>query len=206
MHTCDDLLQVILGEPLDRRRFLKRSAGGIILLGVGSLLPTGCTRYPKPAARLRFLNSREYAIMNTVAERLLGTEKAIGAGPGQIDVGANVDSVVADWDVEAQGQLRTMLRVFEHGTYLFDLRRERFTRLASTKQDEYLAGWMNSTLGVRRLVFRALKLLVATGFYSEPRAWTQIGYEGPWLGRIEASVRLSPEPAVPLSRLPTSGT
>lgn len=206
MHTCDDLLQAILGEPLGRRRFLKRSAGGIILLGVGSLLPTGCTRYPKPAAQLRFLNSREYAIMNTVAERLLGTEKAIGSGPGQIDVGANVDSVVADWDEEAQGQLRTMLRVFEHGTYLFDLRHERFTRLAPTKQDEYLAGWMNSTLGVRRLVFRALKLLVATGFYREPRAWTQIGYEGPWLGRIEASVRLSPEPAVPLSRLPTSGT
>lgn len=205
MHSSDDLLEALFGEPIDRRRFLKRTASGVALLGLGSLLPAGCSRYPKPAARLRFLDWREYAIINTVAERLLGAQGAIGARAEQIDVGANVDSLVADWDREAQRQLRTMLRVFEHGTYLFDLRRKRFTRLTASRQDEYLAGWMNSTLGVRRVVFRALKLLVAAGFYGEPRAWTHIGYDGPWIGRVDASARLSPEPAAPLSSLPASG-
>ena len=206
MQGSDDVLDALFGERINRRRFLKRSAGGVALLGLGSLLPAGCTRYPKPPTRLQFLDPREYAIINTVAERLLGAAGAIGSQPEQIDVGANVDALVANWDKEAQGQLRTMLRVFEHGTYLFDLRRKRFTRLTAAEQDQYLAGWMNSTLGVRRVVFRALKLLVAAGFYREPRAWTRIGYDGPWLGRVDAAARLSPEPAQPLSSLPASRT
>jgi hypothetical protein len=206
MHGSEDLLEVLFGERIGRRRFLKRTAGGVALLGLGSLLPAGCTRYPKPPAHLQFLDPREYAIINTVAERLLDAAGAIGSETDQIDVGANVDALVAAWDSETQGQLRTMLRVFEHGTYLFDLRRKRFTRLTATAQAEYLAGWMNSTLGVRRVVFRALKLLVAAGFYREPRVWTPIGYEGPWLGRVDAAARLAPEPAVPLSSLPRSRT
>lgn len=206
MHSSDDLLQALFGERIDRRRFLKRSGSGLVLLSLGSLLPVGCSRYPKPAAPLHFFDSREYAIMNAVAERLLGVEGTIGSEPDHIDVAANVDSLVVEWDAEAQGQLRTMLRVFEHGTYLFDLRRKRFTRLTAAKQDEYLAGWMNSTLGVRRIVFRALKLLVAAGFYREPRAWTPIGYDGPWIGRVAATARLSPETPTPLSSLPASGT
>ncbi len=205
MQGSDDVLDALFGERINRRRFLKRSAGGVALLGLGSLLPAGCTRYPKPPTRLQFLDPREYAIINTVAERLLGAG-AIGSQPDQIDVGANVDALVANWDKEAQGQLRTMLRVFEHGTYLFDLRRKRFTRLTAAEQDQYVAGWMNSTLGVRRIVFRALKLLVAAGFYREPRAWTRIGYDGPWLGRVDAAARLSPEPAQPLSGLPAGRT
>jgi hypothetical protein len=205
MHGPEDVLDALFGARLDRRRFLKRTAGGIALLGIGSLLPAGCSRYPKPAVRLQFLNSREYAIMNTVARRLLGLDEAIGSGTDQIDVGAGVDALVAAWDAEAQGQLRTMLRVFEHGTYLFDLRRQRFTRLSAANQDEYLAGWMNSTLGVRRVVFRALKALVASGFYRDPQSWVRIGYDGPWLGRIDAVARVQPEPVIPLSSLPGPG-
>jgi Gluconate 2-dehydrogenase subunit 3 len=206
MHSSDDLFQGLFGEAIDRRRFLKRTAGGVALLGLGALLPTGCSRYPKPAARLRFLNPREYAILSATAARLLGAEGAVGADADQIDVAANVDALLADWDTEVQGQLRTMLRVFEHGTYLFDLRRKRFTQLTAAKQDAYIAGWMNSTLGVRRVVFRALKLLVAAGFYQRPHAWTGIGYDGPWLGRVAASARLTPEAAVPLSLLTASRT
>ncbi len=201
----EDVLDALCGARLDRRRFLKRTAGGVALLGIGALLPAGCSRYPKPAVRLRFLDSREYAIMNTVGQRLLGQDGAIGSGTDQIDVGAGVDALVADWDAEVQAQLRTMLRVFEHGTYLFDLRRKRFTRLSTDQQDEYLAGWMNSTLGVRRVVFRALKVLVTSGFYRDPQAWARIGYDGPWLGRIEAVARVQPEAVIPVSSIPGAG-
>jgi hypothetical protein len=181
-----------------RRRFVKGCASGIALLGVGSLLPAGCRSYPKPQVPLRFFDPREYAIMNAVAERLLGAEGLVGPGAHQVDVAAQADAVVAAWDADAQGQLRTMLRVFEHGTYLFDLQRKRFTRLAPAEQDDYLAGWMNSTLGARRIVFRALKSLAAGGFYLDPRAWPRLGYDGPWLGRVEAAARVEPEVAVPL--------
>jgi len=199
MHTADTALRALFGEPMDRRRFLKRSASGIALLGLGSLLPTGCRSYPKPAVPLRFFNAREYATMNAAAERLLGATGNIGAGGERIDVAVHVDALVAQWDAEAQGQLRSMLRVFEHGTYLFDLQRKRFTRLSPGQQDQYLSGWMNSTLGARRIVFRAVKALAAGGFYQDTHAWPSIGYDGPWLGRRDAAARLQPEPASPLS-------
>jgi hypothetical protein len=194
-----------MGEPMDRRRFLKGSLSGITLLGLAALLPAGCKRYPKPVVPLRFFNSREYATMNTAAQRLLGAPAAVGSGAEQIDVAAHVDSLVADWDAEAQGQLRMMLRVFEHGTYLFDLQRKRFTRLSPAHQDRYLAGWMNSTLGARRIVFRALKALAANGFYQDPRSWPPIGYDGPWLGRIAATPRVQPEPMAPLGVISPAG-
>lgn len=196
-----DVWQALVSERMDRRRFLKGSVSGITLLGLGSLLPAGCKSYPKPAVSLRFFNSREYAIMNAAAERLMGASGVVGSSAEQIDVAAHVDALVADWDSEAQGQLRIMLRVFEHGTYLFDLQRKRFTRLSAGQQDQYLAGWMNSTLGARRIVFRALKTLAAGGFYQDPRVWPRIGYEGPWLGRVEAAGRLQAEPMIPLSAM-----
>jgi hypothetical protein len=205
MQNSHELLQAVFGAPIDRRRFFKRTASGVILLWCGGLLPAGCSRYPKPAAPLRFLNSREYATLSALARRLLGAGAAIGSDGDEVDVGANVDALVAEWDAEAQGQLRTVLRIFEHGTYLFDLRRKRFTRLTAARQDEYIAGWMSSTLGVRRMVFRALKLLVVAGFYSQPRTWASIGYDGPWLGRLEAAPRLSPVPPTALSHLRSSG-
>jgi hypothetical protein len=199
MQTTDTALRALFGEPMDRRRFLKRSASGIALLSLGSLLPAGCRSYPKPAVSLRFFNAREYATMNAAADRLLGAAGNVGAGGERIDVAAHVDALVAQWDAEAQGQLRSMLRVFEHGTYLFDLQRKRFTRLSPGQQDQYLSGWMNSTLGARRIVFRAVKALAAGGFYQDPHAWPSIGYDGPWLGRRDAAARLQPEPASPLS-------
>lgn len=206
MRGSADELQVLFGTPMDRRRFLKGSAGGVALLSLGSLLPSGCRSYPKPQVPLRFFNPTEYAIMNTVAERLLGAFGRIGASTGQVDVAAHVDALVVGWDAEAQSQLRTMLRVFEHGTYLFDLQRKRFTRLTAAQQDRYLDGWMNSTLGARRIVFRALKALAANGFYQDARVWRHLGYDGPWLGRVYAAGRVEPEAAIPLGRLPASAS
>jgi gluconate 2-dehydrogenase subunit 3-like protein len=203
MPGADATLQELFGTPMDRRRFLKQSLGGIALLGVGSVLPAGCRSYPKPAVTLRFFNPREYAIMNAVAERLVDGQGLVGPGADHVDVAVHVDALVTEWDAEAQGQLRTMLRVFEHGTYLFDLRRKRFTRLPPAQQDEYLTGWMNSTLGARRIVFRALKALSAGGFYDDPRTWPRLGYDGPWRGRIDATTRVEPEPLTPLGRLPS---
>jgi len=195
------VLQELCGAPVNRRRFLKGSLSGLALLGVGSLIPAGCKTYPKPGVPLQFFDGREYAIMNAVAARLIGAPQRVGSGADHVDVAARVDGIVATWDAESRAQLRTMLRVFEHGTYLFDLQRKRFTRLAVTAQDEYLGGWMNSTLGARRIVFRALKALATTGFYSDPRAWRRLGYDGPWLGRVAATVRVDPEPLAPITAL-----
>jgi hypothetical protein len=186
-----------LGRSISRRRFLKSSLGGLMLLGAGSLLPSGCRRYPTPSVQLHFLTSKEYLVMNQVAARLLGGGSGPGVGTEDVDVAAYVDRFIAGLDPDMQGQLRLLFRVFEHGTYLFDLRRRRFTRLDPEEQDRYLEGWMRSTLGARRLVFRGLKALAALGYYRDPRTWSALGYDGPWLGRVPADGRFEYE--VPVS-------
>lgn len=186
MKRVDTTLEPSDGGGLDRRTVLVGGVSGLLLAAVATVLPSGCSRYPKPAHSLQFLNAREYAILNIVAARLLGVGDRVGGAANQIDVAANIDAVVTGWLPESQAQLRTVLRVFEHGTYLFDLQRHRFTRLSPEQQDQYLAGWMTSTLGARRVVFRVLKALAATGYYHDPRTWARLGYPGPWLGRVYA--------------------
>ncbi|MBI4518953.1 MAG: gluconate 2-dehydrogenase subunit 3 family protein [Deltaproteobacteria bacterium] len=192
----------LFAAPLERRRFLRSSAAGVALLGFGALLPAGCRGYPKPAGRLTFFTAKEYAVVNQAAARLLGAGSGVGPGEDQIDVAARVDPWVATWDAEAQKQLRVMLRVFEHGTYLFDLQRKRFTLLSDEDKDRYLEGWMRSTLGARRVAFRSLKALAAAGFYPQPESWAALAYEGPWLGRVAAASPPEPEAAVPLAAVP----
>ncbi len=95
--------------------------------------------------------------------------------------------------------IRWMLRIFEHGTHLFDLKGRRFTGLTRSDQEQYLRGWMESSMGARRMVFRALKLLAALGYYGRADTWTAIGYDGPWLGRRPEERRFSYEKPAPLS-------
>lgn len=197
-------LEALLGAQFDRRRFLTGGASSLAWLALGALLPAGCRSYPTPEAELQVFDATEYAIMNAAAARLLGVPGKVGSEVGQIDVAANVDRLVAAWDAEAQRQLRTMLRVFEHGTYLFDLQRKRFTKLSADQQDLYLRGWMSSTLGVRRTVFRAIKALASFGMYPDPRVWRRLGYDGPWLGRVYVPMRSRTEPTlsvVPLTAI-----
>jgi hypothetical protein len=168
---------------------LGSTAGGLLLLAAGALLPSGCTRYPKPERKMRFFTAKEYAILNLLAARILGVP-GLQAG-GSVDVAANLDRLVVTWDADIKRQLRLALRVVEHGTVLFDLQRKRFTKLSEEQQDRYLDGWAASTLGARRVAFLGMKALVSMGYYASQ--WEDLGYSGPWLGRVEVAPRLQPE-------------
>jgi PAS domain-containing protein len=187
---------------LSRRRFLRLSTGGVLLLGAGALLPAGCRRYPAPSEPLVFLNSMEYAVVNAAAAQILGlTPEDVE----HIDIGLFVDRFVADFDRDIRRQVRLMLRIFEHGTHVFDLMRGRFTALSPGEKERYLEGWMDSSIGARRVVFRALKALSALGYYSRPESWAPLGYQGPWLGRVAADVAPSTLVLGPWSSVPRGG-
>ena len=189
----DEALVRLLGQTVGRRSFLRRTLSGVTLLAVGAALPSGCRSYPEPAVALRFFNPQEYAVFQAIARATLGLADE------SIDVAAEVDRMVARMERSVRRDIRWMLRIFEHGTHLFDLQGKRFTRLDRASQEAYLRGWMQSSLGARRLVFRALKLLSALGFYGAPDTWREIGYGGPWIGRRPGESLRAVEPAVPLS-------
>lgn len=169
-----------LRVDLTRRRLLGTGFGGLFVLAFGAVLPTGCARYSATSRRLRFLTRKEFAVVTQAAVRILGIPDEEGE-----EIGTFVDDLLADLPPTSQGQARLMFRVVEHGTHLFDLKSRRFTRLAAADQDAYLRGWMESSLGARRLIFRALKTLAALGYYARPESWEGIGYDGPWLDRVE---------------------
>ncbi|MCC6766018.1 MAG: hypothetical protein IT293_15280 [Deltaproteobacteria bacterium] len=183
-----------LRVDLTRRRLLQTGFGGALLLAFGSVLPSGCTRYSPVESALRFLTRKEYAVVTQAAVRILGLPDE-----ERERLGGFIDGLLADLPPTSQGQARLMLRVVEHGTHLFDLKPRRFTRLSPADQDAYLRGWMESTLGARRVIFRALKTLAALGYYAQTQSFAEIGYDGPWLGRIEAPSRVTHEAPVDLA-------
>ena len=183
-----------LRVDLTRRRLLQTGVGGALLLAVGAVLPSGCARYSPIEIPLRFLTRKEYAVVTQAAVRILGLPDE-----AREDIGGFIDGLLADLPPTSQSQARLMLRVVEHGTHLFDLKSRRFTRLTPAEQDGYLRGWMESTLGARRMIFRALKTLAALGYYAQTTSFAAIGYDGPWLGRVEAGSTLIPEAPVDLA-------
>lgn len=193
MHDRATTLEA-LRVDLTRRRLLQTGLGGALVLAFGAVLPSGCTPYSAIERPLRFLTRKEYAVVTQAAVRILGLPD-----DARDSLGGFIDGLLADLPPTSQGQARLMLRVVEHGTHLFDLKPRRFTRLTPSEQDAYLKGWMESTLGARRIIFRALKTLAALGYYAQTESFAAIGYDGPWLGRIDATPRMSHEPPVDLT-------
>jgi hypothetical protein len=185
-----------LALDLSRRRFLQSGVGGVLLLAFGAVLPSGCTRYSSTSRSLRFLTAKEFAVVTQAAVRILGLPE-----DDRERIGLFIDEVLAGLPSGSQGQARMMLRVVEHGTHLFDLKPKRFTRLGPEEQDRYLEGWMQSSLGARRVIFRALKTLAALGYYAQSDAWPAIDYAGPWIGRIEVASTHVHEAPVSLAQI-----
>lgn len=186
-------LRDLLDREISRRSVLRGSASGVLLLLLAGLMPAGCRGYPSPPAPLHFFSDEEYAIFQAVARAILGLEDE------DVDVAVEVDRLASSMGRSVRRDIRWMLRIFEHGTHLFDLKGKRFTRLTRQDQEQYLRGWMQSSLGARRMVFRVLKLLAALGYYGMSQTWTTIGYDGPWLGRRTEKHRFSYERPAPLN-------
>ena len=53
--------------------------------------------------------------------------------------------------------------------------------------------------GVGYLVHCSAKTLAALGYYAQTQTFAEIGYDGPWLGRIEAPSRVTHEAPVDLA-------
>ena len=183
-----------LRVDLTRRQLLRTGLGGVLVLAFGAVLPSGCTRYSPVPRPLKFLTRKEFAVVTQAAVCILGLSDET-----QDEIGCFIDVVLDELPPTSQRQARLMLRVVEHGTHLFDLKSKRFTRLSPPEQDAYLRGWMESSLGARRVIFRALKTLAALGYYAQPEAWGAVGYDGPWIGRVDAASEIEHETPVALA-------
>ncbi len=143
---------------------------------------SGYALEPAIARQLRALSPKEFLIFDAVARRVCAPD-----GPDAPAVDARValfaDSYVARLPSGIRSDLRALLQLVEHGSWLFRLRGARFTRMTPDEQDATLADWETSRLAVRRQGFQALRTIAFLGYWRDDRAWPLIGYSGPMLPR-----------------------
>ena len=175
----------VLPPGVDRRGFLRSTAGGVLAIGVASLLP-GCSREARAQVDgrdLRSLTVAEYETARLAAEALL-------AGGPRVDPAAI--ALRMDYELWAAGgaieeDMRTVLQLLERLTPLGG-RVRRFSELDPDERLAYLHGWRNSRFNLRRASFNAVKSFVYFFAYSDPATWPSTRFPPPWPGRVPVAI------------------
>jgi hypothetical protein len=174
-----------LARVISRRRFLKTTIGGALLLGGAYVVGRQLGRYAVEEAiarRLEVLSPKEYVVLAAVARRICAAD---APGPPTADdagVALFVDGYLARLDEGLRADVKALLQLVEHGGF-FRLRAARFTKMAPDEQDAMLADWEASRLAVRRQGFQALKTMCLLGYWRDERTWPMLGYAGPMVKR-----------------------
>ncbi len=67
------------------------------------------------------------------------------------------------------------------------------SELPSTARDAWLQGLARARLAPLRRAAAVARTLVAFAYYGQEQAWPAIGYDGPWIGRIDVERLPDPE-------------
>lgn len=168
---------------LSRRRFLKQSVFGVAALSAARILPfshDGAPLPPELSGQLQYFSPKEYMIVEAVADRIVGAPANGNPDATQLNVALRADKFLSGADPEIQDQFHQLLTVLNAPlfTFLFDFRFSSFINMSTDDQDSYLEDWMTSAIGFRRTGFQALKRTCLSMFYTEPRSWQEIGFDG----------------------------
>lgn len=173
-----------LPPGIDRRGFLRTTAGGGVALALASLLP-GCGRAAdaQGSTDLRSFTAAEFETMRAAAEALL-------LGGAAVDPAALAHRIDRElWLVGGaiEEDMRTVLQLLERLTFLGG-RVRRFSDLDAEERLAYLHTWRDSRFNLRRASFNAVKSFVYFFAYSDPSTWAMTGFPGPWPGRVNVPV------------------
>jgi len=165
---------------LDRRGFLRTTAGGAAAVVVASALPAGCARdYPQAdGLTLASLSPKEFAVARAAAEALLS-----GVPVDPADVASRIDLELAAVGDPIRSDMRSVLRLVEHLTLLGG-HLTRFTALEPVDRLSYLRGWGTSRFELRRAAFQALRGFVSYFAYIQDETRAITGFPGPWPERL----------------------
>ena len=136
----------------------------------------------------------------------LAVAGAIVDAPAGDDVAEAVIPFIRRLPRRERRMLRLLLRVIEYGAPLSIGRPARFSALAREERQRCLRAWSSSRLRFRRQGVAALKALAALAFYGRESAWGDVGYDGPWLGRVPVTVLPAPALEAPPAEGGSSGT
>ena len=136
------------------------------------------------------LSARERRTFIAIAETVAGA----AAGP---DVADAIDPFIRRMPRSDRRLLGVLLATMEHAAPAALLRLRRFSDLDPVRRESWIRSWADSAIPLRRQAAAALKALGALAFYGREEAWPEVGYDGPWLGRVEVPVHDAPDIRAP---------
>ena len=163
---------------IGRRRFLRQTLFGAAALFVAPALSSRLIRAqisPETAGKLQFFSNQEYLVVSA-AGHIPGEP-----GSGQtVDTALRADTFLGTEDPEIQEQIHLLLTIFNSPitAFIFSFKFSGFLSMDPAGQDNYLEGWMTSSLGFRRTGFQALKRLSMSMHYTDACSWEEIGFHG----------------------------
>ena len=172
--------------PIDRRTFLRATAGGTAALAVAALLPAGCGGYP-PVSGLRLFTAKEFAVVDAMIATFV-TPPAGAPSAREVGIAAYLDRYLAAEAPLVQKQLKQALLLIEYGGFWWGPRRRRCTRMAPADRAQYLREWLDSDSAFRRQVAQTFRRAILNTYYTDERTWEAIGYEGPFVDPDESTV------------------
>lgn len=162
-----------------RRRFLAAGLGGAALLGVGGALRWVSSGYALPAGDVCLaLSTKEMVIVRSLVEALFpGGDMPSGL---ELDVHQRVDEEVWAQPDDVRSDLKAAVQLLEHAPPLFGT----FGRLSSLGVQERLSVYLAMLQRGPDVVVQAalaLKQLTSMHYFSHPKVWPHLGYDGPWV-------------------------
>ena len=128
-------------------------------------------------------------ILKALAEAALGP---VEPELGDTEFYSAFDAIVASLPERDRRLLAVLIQVLQISPVLF-LRGRNFTGLSPAAREEHLRRLATSRWGVWRRSVSVLRTLVGYAYYGQSAAWSKIGYDGPWLGRIVVEALPDPE-------------
>ncbi len=166
---------------LTRRDIARYGLAGALLVGFGGVgLALRGTVPREPRRALQVLTLREYAILAAIADRVAPANGLFPAASA-IEVPERIDDLLASSDPALAVDFGRVLALVENALpgLIFDGRTSTFSACDPEAQDRILAGWRESRLPARRMLYKGLVGLISGTYYSSPETWAAVGYPGP---------------------------
>ncbi len=176
----------------DRRGFLRGTAGLGLLAGTTALVGSACTRKRGPTGpAMQSFSPRQSAVLAALVEAALPA--ALGL-PGGLEIGV-LPSIDRALIIEAPA-LRSRLGdalLFLEWASLFSRRLSPFSGLPTRERLECFGRLGTSSWTASRTVHQALKGLITFHYADMAEIWPAIGYDGPWVGRLDTAAQSARE-------------
>ena len=178
-----------LNAEIGRRDFLRGSVFGGILLSSGFLF-SGCGSYPEGRLALQVFTSKEFHILEKVMETFLPQLDDSVLSVSDARAVAFFDSLLVRAPQELVKNLKSLLWIFEHGTFLMAGKFSRFTKLSLQDRYEVLESFMKSDSALKKTIYIALMKITMGMYYVNDKTWQSIRYDGPIKPRPGAPVAI----------------